>query len=81
MQRQIRGEIKELTVTQVTIAIDPNDTAGDNLHMFHCFNCRNWIAQYQGYIFMIAPGRSPCALPVYVKCPNCRTLYSFNAII
>jgi hypothetical protein len=81
MKVVIRNEIRELQVTHVTLAHDLDDPEGAKLKMFFCYNCQNPIAQYQGHVCSIMPGRSAVPLPIYIKCPNCKILYSIQAIV
>lgn len=81
MQVVIKEATHELQVTHVTLSYDLDDLNKDKMYMFFCFRCKNPIVQYQGSVVSIMPGKSPIPLPVYVKCINCKKLYSFNALI
>jgi RNase P subunit RPR2 len=77
----IKNIPKEIKVTNVTLSYDIDDIKEDKLKMFFCYNCQNPVAQYQGEVLSIMPGATPVRLPIIVKCPHCKKLYRFNAII
>lgn len=81
MRAIIREQVKEVPVTTVILQSDVDDQAEERLKMFFCYNCQNPVAQYNGHVFAIMPGKSPVSLPVYIKCPNCKKLYSIQGII
>jgi len=81
MKVKIKEAIHELQVTHVTLSHDLDDIECTKMYMFFCPRCQNPLVQYQGYVVSIMPGKSPIPLPVYIKCPNCKNLYSFNALI
>lgn len=77
----IKDVKKEIKVTNVTLSYDIDDIAEDKLKMFFCMQCQNPVAQYQGEVLSIMPGATPVRLPIIIKCPHCKHLYRFNAII
>jgi hypothetical protein len=81
MQVTIKDKTREIKVTSITLSYDIDDIKEDKLKMFFCYNCQNPVAQYQGEVLSILPGATPIRLPIIVKCPHCKHLYSFNAIV
>jgi RNase P subunit RPR2 len=81
MKVTIKNEEKNVQVTQVTLRYDNDDLKEERLKMFFCFNCQNEVIQYKGRVVRIMPFAPYVKLPVFVKCRNCKTLYSFQDIV
>lgn len=47
--------------------VAPND---DRWKMYHCPDCRNYVARYKGDLVAEVPGTHPDAYPVEIQCRN-----------
>jgi len=58
-------------------------TADDKWRIYHCPDCRNPVAQYQGDIIAEIPGKVPNSYPIMIQCrnPNCGRKIIFKQAI
>lgn len=54
----------------------------DKWLMYHCPDCRSYIAQYRGELVCEVPGEAPESMPVMIQCrnPNCGRKILFKSV-
>lgn len=79
MRVSIRGQIKDLTVTTITLEQDPDNPI--NLVLLKCLVCGETLGQHQGRVMRVFPGAAPVSLPFIVQCRQCKRRYIITSIV
>lgn len=75
--------IAPIRVKSVTTTVYLSKPDSQELHKFHCPDCRTPILQYKGEVVKVVPGFNHAELPIVVQCSNskCKRKYNFISFV
>lgn len=72
--------VAPIRIKSVTTTVYLSRPESQDLHKFHCVDCRTPILQYKGEAVKIVPGFNVASLPIVVQCSNSRCKRKYNFI-